>query len=528
MAKADVSAKLKVFVSYSRRDSSEFAEELVAGLELAGFSAFLDRQDIAAGEDWQVRLGGLIREADTVVFVVSPEAVKSERCAWEVETALVETKRVLPVIWKPVPDSDIPEELRRRQFVRFDTGFGIARPLGQLAEALRQDLDWIREHTRLGELAGRWDARGHPDSLLLRGDDLAAAYSWLENRSPSAPAITELMRTFVAASKESETRSFAKSIAAQRRMIRMQAVIVALLLAVIAGLVGWFNQSPIEAEWRWYTVTRPFKRANVRPFVLTSTAESGLKAKDSFRECATEQGKDYCPQMVVIPAGSFMMGSSPTEEGRFPDEGPQHNVSVLRSFVVSVFEITFDEWDVCAAYGDCSPNVSDADWGRGQQPAINVTWIDAQHYAEWLAKITGKPYRLLTEAEYEYAARGGTKTPYPWGDDIGKGNANCHGCGSQWDNRQTAPVGSFPANAVGLYDMVGNVWGWVEDCYHHTYDDAPTDGSAWTVGDCSRRVVRGGSWSTEPRTVRSANRDGATGDDRNHGLGFRVARTLAQ
>src|SRR5215468_9107654 len=151
---ADVSAgeKLKVFISYSRKDSAAFADELVAGLEVAGFAPFLDRHDIAAGEDWEARLGGLIAESDTVVFVVSPEAVKSERCVWEVGRTLGLSERLLPVIYKTVLDADIPETLRRLQFVRFDTGAGLARPLRQLAHALRQDLDWIREHTRLGEL----------------------------------------------------------------------------------------------------------------------------------------------------------------------------------------------------------------------------------------------------------------------------------------------------------------------------------------------------------------------------------------
>jgi len=135
---------------------------LSQGWELAGFASFLDRHDIAAGEDWEARLGSLIRQADTVVFVVSPEAVKSERCTWEVNKALAETKRLLPVIFKPVPDVEIPHELQRRQFVHFDGGLGVNRPLAQLAAALRQDLDWVREHTRLGELAGRWEARGRP------------------------------------------------------------------------------------------------------------------------------------------------------------------------------------------------------------------------------------------------------------------------------------------------------------------------------------------------------------------------------
>src|SRR5215470_13660803 len=150
---ADVSAggKLKVFISYSRRDSAAFADELVAGLEVAGFAPFLDRHDIAAGEDWERRLGGLITQSDTVVFVVSPEAVKSERCRWEVDRTIELSKRLLPIIFKPVPDADIPAKLSRLQFIRFDIEPGFVRPLAQLAEALRQDIEWIREYTRLGE-----------------------------------------------------------------------------------------------------------------------------------------------------------------------------------------------------------------------------------------------------------------------------------------------------------------------------------------------------------------------------------------
>jgi hypothetical protein len=167
---------------------------LLAGLKVAGFAPFLDRHDIVAGEDREVRLGSLIEQADTVVFVVSPEAVKSERCVWEVDRTIELSKRLLPVIFKPVPEHDIPKELSRLQFVRFDTGRGITRPLAELAEALRQDLDWIREHTRLGELARRWDGRKRPESLLLRGDDLDAAKAWLAARKVGAPEITDAER----------------------------------------------------------------------------------------------------------------------------------------------------------------------------------------------------------------------------------------------------------------------------------------------------------------------------------------------
>src|SRR5262245_37347943 len=198
--------KLKVFISYSRKDSAEFADELVAGLEYGGFAPFLDRHDIAAGEDWEARLGGLLAQRDTVVFVVPPEAVKSDRCVWEVDRTIELSKRLLPVIFKPVPEHAIPKTLSRLQFVRFDTGRGITRPLAELAEALRQDLDWIREHTRLGELARRWEGRERRESLLLRGDDLDAAKAWMATRKGGALEITDAQRALISASEEAEAK----------------------------------------------------------------------------------------------------------------------------------------------------------------------------------------------------------------------------------------------------------------------------------------------------------------------------------
>jgi formylglycine-generating enzyme required for sulfatase activity len=145
----------------------------------------------------------------------------------------------------------------------------------------------------------------------------------------------------------------------------------------------------------------------------------------------------------------------------------------------------------------------------------------------WLSKMTGRPYRLLTEAEWEYAARAGSTTAYFWGDDIGKGNANCSGCGSQWDNRQTSPVEAFKPNAFGLHDMAGNVWQWVQDCYHDDYNGAPTDGSAWTGGDCNVRGIRGGSWFWKAQDLRSATRQRNATVARNYHFSFRLGRTLS-
>jgi len=210
MSDPGASEKLKVFISYSRRDAAEFADELVASLELVGFAPFLDRHDIAAGEDWETRLGGLIAQSDTVVFVITPESVKSQRCVWEVERTLGLSKRLLPVIHKSVADADIPSQLSRLQFVRFDTGRGLARPLAELAEALRLDLDWIREHTRLGEIAARWQTRGKAESLLLRGDDLDVAKAWAAQRKAGAPEITQAQRDLLNASDEAETARLSK------------------------------------------------------------------------------------------------------------------------------------------------------------------------------------------------------------------------------------------------------------------------------------------------------------------------------
>ena len=190
--------------------------------------------------------------------------------------------------------------------------------------------------------------------------------------------------------------------------------------------------------------------------------------------------------MIVIPAGSFTMGSPESETGRRAREGPQHEVTIAKPFAVSKFEVTWDDWDACVKYGDCE-NISDSGFGRGTRPVINVSWDDAQQYAAWLSMMTDRPYRLLTEAEWEYAARAGSTTAYFWGDEIGEGNANCGGCGSQWDKRQTSPVDSFKPNAFGLHDMAGNVWQWVQDCYHGDYNGAPTNGSAWTAATLHAR-----------------------------------------
>jgi formylglycine-generating enzyme required for sulfatase activity len=230
-----------------------------------------------------------------------------------------------------------------------------------------------------------------------------------------------------------------------------------------------------------------------------------------------------CPEMVVAPAGNFTMGSN-----EFDNEKPPHPVTIRQPFAVGKFEVTVDEWNACRAHGGCNLEAGGSYPGRGQHPATIVSWDEAKEYVAWIVKLTGKPYRLLTEVEWEYAARAGTTTTYFWGNDIGAGNANCNGCGSQWDGKQTAPVGSFKPNAFGLYDMHGNVWEWVEDCWHDSYRGVPSDGAAWTTActDRNSRVLRGGSWYEGPQDLRAARRLENSVDARSVYSGFRLARTL--
>ena len=262
-------------------------------------------------------------------------------------------------------------------------------------------------------------------------------------------------------------------------------------------------------------------------------------AGTTLRDC------DTCPELVVVPPGSFTMGSPASEEG-YTDEGPLHRVTIDRPFAVGKYEVTREEYAQFVLDTEHSPTPScriyedEGEWNERsghnwqnpgyhqteRDPVVCVTWEDAQEYVLWLSKKTGKAYRLLSEAEWEYVARAGTTTRYTWGDEIGQNRAHCDGCGSRWDSKRTSPVGSFVPNGFGLHDVHGNVWEWVADCWNRSYEGAPTDGSARESVACKLRVVRGGSWNSSPALLRSAERFGMPSDSRYSIDGFRVACTL--
>ena len=284
------------------------------------------------------------------------------------------------------------------------------------------------------------------------------------------------------------------------------------------------------------TVGDAHARSPQRPeTVLQLNTGEPLQPGDRFRDC------EGCPELVVVPAGSFLMGSAASEEQRFGNEGPRRRVTIPSPLAVGVYEVTFAQWDACVQGGSClgySPD--DEGWGRGRLPVTNVSWEDAQAYVAWLSDETGEEYRLPSEAEWQYMARAGTRTARYWGESDAEQCRYANGADQALREKdadppiancldsypEIAPVGSFQPNGFGLHDVMGNVQEWTQDCWTWGYIGAPTDGSPWEAGTCSQRNLSGGSWALGPWHLRSASRFGARPGSRHYGFGFRVARVV--
>jgi len=245
-------------------------------------------------------------------------------------------------------------------------------------------------------------------------------------------------------------------------------------------------------------------------------AQQPTKIGEIFQDCT------QCPEMVALPTGTYAMG---TQDGAAKEQ-PVHLVSISGAIAMSRFEITWDQWGTCFAAGWCERDPDDHGWGRGLRPVVNVSWEEAKLYAEWVSEMAGATYRLPSESEWEFAARAGTYTAYPWGDEIGEENANCRECNTQLWDHQSIEVGQYAPNAFGLYDMHGNIWEWIEDCWADDYVGAPQDGTARQDGDCGRRVVRSGSWYYFPQLARSASRDNFPAHLFSYNIGIRLVREM--
>jgi formylglycine-generating enzyme required for sulfatase activity len=535
-----------VFLSYAREDEAR-ARELATALEREGFAVFWDRE-VPPGETWHSYIGTALAGARCVVVAWSRHSVASQ---WVIEEANEGKDRdaLVPVLfdsvrppfgfravqaaslvdWRPGRPSPAFDALLRavHRIIGGRPGSGAepAIPNQPSPEPARQP---ARQRT---------DRRSYRTLAVMAAGVIAVAgaagaglYWWQTQPArvgaaagsgqvaEAGPSTPELARSKVAGettpvpSATPPVTTPAPSVMSPATTPAPSATSPATTPAPSATSPATTPVPSATSPAKVVGETTPVAKSATLPPAVTRTSI------DEIRDC------EQCPVMVTVPAGEFTMGSPTMEAGRDDDEGPQRRVTIAHTFAVGKYEVTFAQWDACVAAGGCSRKPEDRGWGRGDRPVINVSWNDTQEYVNWLSKKTGKAYRLPTEAEWEYVARAKSTTAYWWGNEVGRGNANCNGCGGQWEGKQTAPVGRFAANRFGLYDTAGNVWEWVQDCYHGTYDGAPKDGSAWEDGADCPRVLRGGSWYVEPRNVRSAYRSELGPVNRYDLYGFRVAR----
>jgi formylglycine-generating enzyme required for sulfatase activity len=452
-----------VFISYASKDR-KVASSLCDALENRGFPCWVAPRDVRPGENFQEAIVQAIRQAKVMVLVFSGNANNSVEVTKELALASQHRLVVIPVrVEDVVPSDAFAYEFATRQWIDLFDG-------------------WEQAVARLSKQV---------ESVLAASQPMPGAAAGALSGTPAgAPA----------AAGTAPIPAVASPPPPRRRWV-MAAAVAVLVLGASGALAVYVN-------------------GNMGPKPLGAAQERAMAPKQVFKECPT------CPEMVVVPAGSFMMGAADSAQA-----SPPHLVTLARPFAAGRFAVTFDEWDACVADGGCAYRAYDRDWGRGRLPVINVSWNDAKTYVTWLARKTGKPYRLLSEAEREYVTRAGATTPFWWGATISSAQANYDGTNpfgagpvSDW-RRKTVPVDNFDPNPFGLYQVHGNVRDWVEDCWNDSYVGAPADGSAWMSGNCKRRVLRGTSWFDKPADA--AFRDENDAAFRYHSFGFRVARALA-
>jgi formylglycine-generating enzyme required for sulfatase activity len=470
----------KGFFSYARDDgetdpllitalTTELERRVNARLVNAQFAVWRDTERLRVGERWDDAIGGELRRADVLIVLLTPRWIGSEYCRKEFTMF---------------------EELDASRRVEQCVVPILARPIAQQEKRLTPEQR---------DIFGRINQRQHYQVLAVDFLRMSRA-----RRNAEIDKLAEHIARIIG--QLSDLPRPARS-----------------TLAAVSPIGR--GAEPAGAEWARAPSRRRAETAErVEEGARRAPAAGGADADRADLEVFRDAS--FAPELVVLTAGEFVMGSPEGEEGSFGNEGPQHRVRIGQRFAVGRYPVTFDEFDrFCAA--NQLHKASDEGWGRGRRPVINVSWQDAQAYIAWLSQETGRAYRLPSEAEWEYTCRAGTTSRYSFGDVVTPDRANY---GASRLGR-TSEVGVYPANPWGLHDMQGNVWEWVEDDWHDDYRGAPSDGSAWKDPETSSKlrlcVLRGSSWSGSSRGCWSAFRGWRGSGGRLSDVGFRVARTLS-
>jgi formylglycine-generating enzyme required for sulfatase activity len=519
-----------IFVSYKRADAAR-AARIVALLEAEGWSVWWDTR-LSGGEHWDAVIERELEAARCVVVVWSPSSIDRDKAYWVHLEAHHGRERgiLVPVTIEGSMPPFAFKLIQARDLTHWN---------GAAREGAEKFLDDVRK--TLGRAPDA--APAVPQTAPVRhaepaGSTLAlAAAEWARLEKTADVAALELFAkhfagTYYAALAEkhageleaavyAEAEARAKAAAEQAERQRAE-VKRAEIRAKITRAGG---RDEVLALWQAAPQAAAARVQGLGYLKIPSSKDNKavsywLKPGESFRDL------DAGPEMVIIPAGEFWMGSRDNEGGAY--ERPLHKVTIPRAFAVGKYPVTFAEWDAAFAVGGVKQNPADNGWGRGRMPVINVSWDDAQAYIKWLSDKTGQPYRLLSEAEWEYACRAGTATAYSFGD--GESDLNRYAWNLSNSGGKTHLVGEKPANCFGLYDMHGNIREWCEDTWHGNYSGKPNDlkatGGPWIVGGDRARVARGASWNYSPSFHRAAGRLNGYPEYRSNDYGLRLARTL--
>lgn len=498
----------EVFISYPRLERAG-AERIKAKLEALGVGVFFDIQGMDAGVVFPDALTKALDTAKAVIACCSPLYFTRPWCLIEAREG--HARQILvPVILDKFERTTPPVDLRHVNYLNLSDWTG--------ADGHE---DWGRTLRALARHLGREiSASKGFDAAAVAAAEAAARREAVERSRKEAEAERQVREE---AAAEARRKEEARKADEQRVLSLRSAAEAAQKAEELRRRIEMVDRDgSLQAEaWSSQAEGQRFRLLQERAFPIELPGVANWPN----------------PQMIAIPPGRFLMGAPNGEQSSADMQRPLHEVRIDYTFALGRHTVTFAEWDAAVAAGAKLEKPGDEGWGRGNRPVINVNWEDAQAYLAWLndkTGLTGRPdaYRLPSEAEWEYACRAGTTTPFSFGITISTAQANYHGyyvygAGKEGEFREkTAPAGSFPANAFGLHDMHGNVWEWCQDCWNGNYTGAPLNGSAWITGDCSSRVVRGGSWGNVPAALRSATRSSIISSNRYGSIGFRLACTL--